>query len=216
MLIDCALVKNKIPEATVKRLSLYLNCIAEVGNSNSRISSEKLAKLARVNPAQVRRDLSYLGSLGTRGVGYDLSTLKNQLNIVLGLVEGWSAIIVGAGNLGSALAQYEGFEDKGFGIVGLYDVDSKKVSTKVAGIVVKHIEKINDDIKKYKVAIGIITTPSEFAQDTANLLISGGIKSILNFAPSRIESTDSGVVIKNVDLSQELQVLSYYLDEPLK
>jgi redox-sensing transcriptional repressor len=216
MLIDCALVKSKIPEATVKRLSLYLNCIAEVGNSNSRISSEKLAKLARVNPAQVRRDLSYLGSLGTRGVGYDLSTLKNQLNIALGLVEGWSAIIVGAGNLGSALAQYEGFEDKGFAIVGLYDVDSKKISTKIAGLVVKHIEKINDDVKKYKVAIGIITTPSEFAQDTANLLIAGGIKSILNFAPSRIESTDSGVVIKNVDLSQELQVLSYYLDEPLK
>ena len=81
MLIDCALVKSKIPEATVKRLSLYLNCIADVGNSNSRISSEKLANLARVNPAQVRRDLSYLGSLGTRGVGYDLSTLKNQLNI---------------------------------------------------------------------------------------------------------------------------------------
>ena len=150
MLIDCALVKSKIPEATVKRLSLYLNCIAEVGNSNSRISSEKLAKLARVNPAQVRRDLSYLGSLGTRGVGYDLSTLKNQLNIALGLVEGWSAIIVGAGNLGSALAQYEGFEDKGFAIVGLYDVDSKKISTKIAGLVVKHIEKINDDIKKYK------------------------------------------------------------------
>ena len=216
MLIDCALVKSKIPEATVKRLSLYLNCIAEVGNSNSRISSEKLAKLARVNPAQVRRDLSYLGSLGTRGVGYDLSTLKNQLNIALGLVEGWSAIIVGAGNLGSALAQYEGFEDKGFAIVGLYDVDSKKISTKIAGLVVKHIEKINDDVKKYKVAIGIITTPSEFAQDTANLLIAGGIKSILNFAPSRIESTDGGVVIKNVDLSQELQVLSYYLDEPLK
>ena len=209
-------MKSKIPEATVKRLSLYLNCIAEVGNSNSRISSEKLAKLARVNPAQVRRDLSYLGSLGTRGVGYDLLTLKNQLNIALGLVEGWSAIIVGAGNLGSALAQYEGFEDKGFAIVGLYDVDSKKISTKIAGLVVKHIEKINDDVKKYKVAIGIITTPSEFAQDTANLLIAGGIKSILNFAPSRIESTDSGVVIKNVDLSQELQVLSYYLDEPLK
>ena len=216
MLIDCALVKSKIPEATVKRLSLYLNCIAEVGNSNPRISSEKLAKLARVNPAQVRRDLSYLGSLGTRGVGYDLSTLKNQLNIALGLVEGWSAIIDGAGNLGSALAQYEGIEDKGFAIVGLYDVDSKKISTKIAGLVVKHIEKINDDVKKYKVAIGIITTPSEFAQDTANLLIAGGIKSILNFAPSRIESTDSGVVIKNVDLSQELQVLSYYLDEPLK
>jgi len=216
MLIDCALVKSKIPEATVKRLSLYLNCIADVGNSNSRISSEKLANLARVNPAQVRRDLSYLGSLGTRGVGYDLSTLKNQLNIALGLVEGWSAIIVGAGNLGSALAQYEGFEDKGFAIVGLYDVDSKKISTKIAGLVVKHIEKINDDVKKYKVAIGIITTPSEFAQDTANLLIAGGIKSILNFAPSRIESTDGGVVIKNVDLSQELQVLSYYLDEPLK
>ena len=208
-------MKNKIPPATVKRLSLYLSCVSEVDNKKPRISSEKLAKLAKVNPAQVRRDLSYLGSLGTRGVGYDVSTLKNQLKIELGLVKGWSVIIVGVGNLGTALAKYGGFEDKGFGIAGLYDIDTKKVSSKIAGLIVKPLEKIDEDTKKYKVAIGIIATPAEFAQATANVLIDAGIKSILNFAPSRLEGTDD-VVIRNVDLSQELQVLSYYLDEPLK
>ena len=112
---------------------------------------------------------------------------KNQLKIELGLVKGWSVIIVGVGNLGTALAQYGGFEDKGFGIAGLYDVDKKKVSSKVAGLIVKPLEKIDEDTKKYKVAIGIIATPAEFAQATANVLIDAGIKSILNFAPSPLE-----------------------------
>ena len=153
MLIDCALVKNKIPDATVKRLALYLSCVSEFDNNKARVSSEKLAKLAKVNPAQVRRDLSYLGTLGKRGVGYEISTLKNQLMLELGLVKGWRAVIVGTGNLGSALAHYVGFEDKGFGIVGLYDADAKKISSKVAGLEVKPIQKIYEDIKKNKVAI---------------------------------------------------------------
>ena len=206
-------MKNKIPPASVKRLSLYLNCLGDINEENHGVSSQKLANLAKVNPAQVRRDLSYLGTLGTRGVGYNISTLKNQLKIELGLVKGWSAIIVGVGNLGSALAQYDGFKEKGFGVVGLYDVDPKKISSQVAGLIVKSTEKIEDDCKKYEVAIGIIATPAGFAQQTANHLIKSGIKSILNFAPFRLENIGK-VHIRNVDLSQELQVLSYYLDSP--
>ena len=206
-------MKNKIPPASVKRLPLYLSCLGDINGGNGRVSSEKLADLAKVNPAQVRRDLSYLGTLGTRGVGYDITTLKNQLEIELGLVKGWSAIIVGAGNLGSALAQYDSFKEKGFGVVGLYDVDPKKISSQVAGLVIKSTEEMKEDCKKYKVAIGIITTPAEFAQETANLLIECGIQSILNFAPFRLQNIGN-VNIRNVDLSQELQVLSYYLDSP--
>ena len=206
-------MKNKIPPASVERLPLYLNCLGDINEGKSRVSSQKLAELAKVNPAQVRRDLSHLGTLGKRGVGYDISTLKNQLEIELGVVKGWSVIIVGIGNLGSALAKYDGFKEKGFGIVGLYDVDPKKISSQVAGLIIKSTEKIEEDCKKYKVAIGIITTPAEFSQETANLLIESGIKSILNFAPFRLQNIGN-VNIRNVDLSQELQVLSYYLDSP--
>ena len=159
----CALVKNNIPPTTVKRLPLYLSCLAELETNKKGISSKQLAELAKVNDAQVRRDLSYLGTLGTRGVGYDIATLENQLKLELGLVSGWSAIIIGIGNLGSALAHYGGFEDKGFGIVGLYDSDPKKVSSKVAGLVVKSTENVKSDAKKYKVAIGIIATPAELS-----------------------------------------------------
>lgn len=206
-------MKNKIPPASVKRLPLYLSCLGDINEGKGRVSSEKLADLAKVNPAQVRRDLSYLGTLGTRGVGYDITTLKNQLEIELGLVKGWTAIIVGAGNLGSALAQYDGFKEKGFGVVGLYDVDPKKISSKVAGLLIKSTEEMKEDCKKYKVAIGIIATPAEFAQETANSLIECGIQSILNFAPFRLQDVGN-INIRNVDLSQELQVLSYYLDTP--
>jgi len=206
-------VKNKIPPASVERLPLYLSCLGDLSAEKSRVSSEKLSSLAKVNSAQVRRDLSYLGTLGTRGVGYEITTLKNRLEIELGLVKGWNTIIVGVGNLGSALAQYDGFREKGFGVVGLYDVDPKKISSQVAGLVIKSTEEIEEDCKKYKVAIGIIATPAEFAQETANSLIACGIQSILNFAPFRLQNIGN-VNIRNVDLSQELQVLSYYLDSP--
>ena len=214
MPLDCALVKNKIPPATVKRLPIYLNCLGNIPKGSQRLSSTKLAELAKVKPAQVRRDLSYLGTLGTRGVGYEISTLRTQLRIELGLGQGWNAVIVGAGNLGTALAQYKGFEEKGFVIVGLYDTDEKKISSKITGLTVRPVEKIKEDFKSLPVAIGIIATPAEFAQETAINLVDAGVKSILNFAPIRIDNIGH-VQTRNVDLSQELQVLSYYLDRDL-
>ena len=216
MPLDCALVKEnrKIPPATVKRLPLYLQCLDQVDSDSIGISSKNLADLAKVNDAQVRRDLSYLGTLGTRGVGYDIKTLRNQLQLELGLVEGWSAVIVGVGNLGSALAHYGGFKDKGFGVVGLFDDDPKKINSQVAGLVVTPLNKMEEYCKKYNVAIGIIATPGEYAQGVANQLIECGVRSILNFAPVLLKNVKD-VQIRSVDLSQELQILSYYLDRPI-
>jgi redox-sensing transcriptional repressor len=214
--LDCALVKEnrKIPPATVKRLPLYLQCLDQIDSDSIGISSKNLANLAKVNDAQVRRDLSYLGTLGTRGVGYDIKTLRNQLQLELGLVEGWSAVIVGVGNLGSALAHYGGFKDKGFGVVGLFDDDPKKINSQVAGLVVTPLNKMEEYCKKYNVAIGIIATPGEYAQGVADQLIDCGVRSILNFAPVLLKNVKD-VQIRSVDLSQELQILSYYLDRPI-
>ena len=216
MPLDCALVKEnrKIPPATVKRLPLYLQCLDQIDSDSIGISSKNLADLAKVNDAQVRRDLSYLGTLGTRGVGYDIKTLRNQLQLELGLVEGWSAVIVGVGNLGSALAHYGGFKDKGFGVVGLFDDDPKKINSQVAGLVVTPLNKMDEYCKKYNVAIGIIATPGEYAQGVADQLIDCGVRSILNFAPVLLKNVKD-VQIRSVDLSQELQILSYYLDRPI-
>jgi len=214
--LDCALVKEnkKIPPATVKRLPLYLQCLDQIDSDSIGISSKHLADLAKVNDAQVRRDLSYLGTLGTRGVGYDIKTLSNQIQLELGLVEGWSAVIVGVGNLGSALAHYGGFKDKGFGVVGLFDDDPKKINSQVAGLVVTPLSKMEEYCKKYNVAIGIIATPGEYAQGVADQLIDCGVRSILNFAPILLKNVKD-VQIRSVDLSQELQILSYYLDRPI-
>jgi len=214
--LDCALVKEnkKIPPATVKRLPLYLQCLDQIDKDSIGISSKNLADLAKVNDAQVRRDLSYLGTLGTRGVGYDIKTLRNQIQLELGLVEGWSAVIVGVGNLGSALAHYGGFKDKGFGVVGLFDDDPKKINSQVAGLLVTPLNKMEEYCKKYNVAIGIIATPGEYAQGVADQLIDCGVRSILNFAPVLLKNVKD-VQIRSVDLSQELQILSYYLDRPI-
>ena len=216
MPLDCALVKEnrKIPPATVKRLPLYLQCLDQIDSDSIGISSKDLADLAKVNDAQVRRDLSYLGTLGTRGVGYDISTLRNQLQLELGLVEGWSAVIVGTGNLGSALAHYGGFREKGFGIVGLFDDDPKKINSQVAGLVIKPLNDLEKYCEKFNVAIGIIATPGKYAQEVADQLINCGVRSILNFAPVLLKNTPD-VQIRSVDLSQELQILSYYLDRPV-
>ena len=207
---------TNIPPATVQRLPLNLQCLDQIDTNSVGISSKKIAEIAKVNDAQVRRDLSYLGTLGTRGVGYDVITLRKQLELELGLVDGLSAIIVGIGNLGSALAEYGGFKEKGFKIVGLFDEDTKKLNKQIAGLTVNPISKMKDVCDKYNVAIGIIATPEEVAEEIADKLVDCGIKSILNFARAMLKNKP-GIQIRSVDLSQELQILSYYLDrKPLK
>ncbi len=207
-------INSNIPPATVKRLPLYLQCLEQIDSTTRGISSKKIAEIVKVNDAQVRRDLSYLGTLGTRGVGYDISKLRNQIELVLGLVDGWKAIIVGAGNLGSALAHYGGFKERGFKIVGLFDTDQKKIGKQLAGLTVKSIDEMKEVCTKYNVAIGIIATPKKVAENIASNLESCGVKSILNFAPVLLKNKP-GIQIRSVDLSQELQILSYYLERPV-
>jgi redox-sensing transcriptional repressor len=199
-----------IPEATVARLPVYLRSLAElVDEKIATVSSERLAEMAGVNAAKVRKDLSYLGSYGTRGVGYDVEYLLFQMSRELGLTHDWPVAIVGAGNLGSALANYGGFTQRGFPVAALFDSDRGKVGQKVHGVKVHHTDDIAVLAKKLKVGIGVIATPASAAQDVADKLVTAGVGSILNFAPTVIAVPD-GISLRKVDLALELQILSFY------
>ncbi len=201
---------RKIPEATVARLPLYLRSLLEVaGDGMATISSERLAELSGVNAAKVRKDLSYLGSYGTRGVGYDVEYLLFQMSRELGLTKDWHVVIAGIGNLGHALANYAGFTDRGFPVAALVDADPRVVGTVINGITVRHIDELQEIVADQAVSIGIIATPASAAQEVANQMIDAGVSSILNFAPT-IVSVPPDVSLRKVDLAVELQILSFY------
>lgn len=203
-------MKRPVPTVTVQRLPVYLQCLESLSAGQSNVSSDELATLAGVNPAKVRKDLSYLGTFGVRGVGYDVEQLRFQIRVELGLESDWPVVIVGVGNLGRALANYAGFGERGFHVVGLFDADPTKVGTSVDGLVVEPLEDLHDAVRDRGATIGIITTPAEAAQDVAEALAVAGVDSILNFAPTVLKPP-SGVEVRRVDLSTELQVLSFYL-----
>jgi redox-sensing transcriptional repressor len=173
------------------------------------VSSERLAEMAGVNAAKVRKDFSYLGSYGTRGVGYDVEYLLFQISRELGLTQDWPVVIVGVGNLGAALANYRGFSARGFRIVALVDADPSKCGNDVGGLIVEPLPDLPRIVTERRVAIGIIATPASAAQEVAGLLVSAGVTSILNFAPTVI-AVPPGVSLRKVDLSIELQILSFY------
>ena len=200
-----------IPEATVARLPIYLRALLDLaeGRGETNVSSEELASLAGVNAAKVRKDLSYLGSYGTRGVGYDIEYLLYQITRELGLTQDWPAAIVGVGNLGRALASYKGFSERGFRISALFDVDDAVIGKKVGGLEVQHLDELKDLVAAEGITIGIIATPPASAQEVAERLVDAGIKSILNFAPA-VVAVSPDVNVRKVDLSIELQILSFY------
>jgi len=201
---------QRIPEATVARLPVYLRSLVQLAESKTAtISSESLADLAGVNAAKVRKDLSFLGSYGTRGVGYDVEYLLYQISRELGLTQDWPVVIVGVGNLGLALAKYGGFEIRGFKIAALVDAHPQKVGERVGDLVVRHVDELSPLVAAERIAIGIIATPASAAQDVADRLVAAGVTSILNFAPARLDVAD-GVSVRKVDLSTELQILSFY------
>jgi len=202
-------VKKPVPRATVQRLPLYLQLLDERADQAG-TSSDELAALAGIGAAKVRKDLSYLGCFGTRGVGYDVEQLRFEIRRALGLTSGWSLAIVGLGNLGSALANYAGFQDGGFGVVGLFDEDPAKVGSDIAGLTVEPLERLEKAVAERGIDIGVVAVPAESAQDVADRLTACGIRSILNFAPTVIHVPD-GVEVRRVDLSTELQVLGYHL-----
>jgi redox-sensing transcriptional repressor len=201
---------RRIPEATVARLPVYLQVLVEQGEAGvDGISSEGLAELAGVNAAKVRKDLSYLGSYGTRGVGYEVDYLVYQIRRELGLEHEWPVVIVGAGNLGQALAGYGGFNERGFPVAGIVDIDANKLDTVVGGTRVRPLADLPQIVAARNVSIGVIATPPTAAQDAADRLVKAGVTSILNFAPV-VLSVPAGVTIRKVDLAVELQILSYH------
>ena len=192
------------------RLPVYLRVLVELAErGDATVSSEGLAEAAGVNSAKVRKDLSYLGSYGTRGVGYDVAYLIHQVRRELGLTQDWSVLIAGIGNLGHALANYRGFTERGFRVVALVDSDPRKVGEAVAGLEIRPISEMAGLTREQEVAIGIISTPAAAAQEVADLMVASGIRSILNFAPAVI-SVPSEVSLRKVDLSIELQILGFY------
>jgi redox-sensing transcriptional repressor len=206
------LMRNRpIPEATVARLPMYLRSLLDLAESRGAltVSSEELARLAGVNAAKVRKDLSYLGSYGTRGVGYDIEYLLYQISRELGLTQDWPTALIGIGNLGRALASYKGFAERGFAITALFDVSDDIVGSEVGGMIVRHLDELKEAVVQEGLCIGVVTTPPAAAQEVAEHLVDAGIKSILNFAPTHV-NVPPDVNVRKVDLSVELQILSFY------
>src|SRR5450432_2827318 len=199
-----------IPEATIARLPLYLRALYTLADRGiGSVSSEELAAAAGVNSAKLRKDLSHLGSYGTRGVGYDVEYLVYQVSRELGLTQDWPVVIIGAGNLGRALANYGGFASRGFRIAALLDCDPAVVGTVIARHTVRSAAEIEDVVTRYAVSIGVIAAPAAAAQDVCDRLVAAGVTSILNFAPV-VLNVPSGVDVRKVDLSIELQILAFH------
>jgi redox-sensing transcriptional repressor len=207
---DPATANHGIPDATVARLPVYLRALYALADHGvATVSSEELAAAAGVNSAKLRKDLSHLGSYGTRGVGYDVDYLIYQVSRELGLTQDWPVLIVGAGNLGRALANYGGFASRGFRIAALVDADPAMVGTVIARHTVRSEAEIEAVIERFDVSIGVIATPAAVAQNVCDRLVAAGVTSILNFAPV-VLSVPSGVDVRKVDLSIELQILAFH------
>lgn len=203
---------RKIPEPTILRLSAYRRCLEEHKEQSNIpfISSQELGKLSNRNAAIVRKDLSYFGEYGVPGKGYNVERLQIHIERILNLKRKQTAILVGVGNLGKALLGYPGFKKHGFEIVAAFDGDPKKIGRKVAGIEIRRPAEVSEIVKKNKVRIGILTVSAAAAQEVANNLIAAGIRAIVNFSPARIW-VPQNVTLRNVDLTRELEVASYYL-----
>lgn len=202
--------RRRIPSAAVNRLPVYLQILTDLQlTETTQVSSDQLAALANVNAAKVRKDLSYLGTYGTRGVGYEVTFLIYQIKRELGLLSQWKTIVVGAGNLGSAITVNGGFTSRGFPVVAIFDVDPRKVGTRVGELVVRNLDELKDFVRSNGVHIGVLAVPSTAAQSVADDLIAAGIGSLLNFAPV-VLTAPKGVTVRNVDLGVELQILGYH------
>lgn len=202
--------RPRVPEATVARLPLYLRALHAVADAGTAmVSSEELAVAAGVNSAQVRKDLSQLGSYGTRGVGYEVAHLDREISRELGLTRPRAVAIVGIGNLGHALAGYGGFAPRGVRIGALLDADPARIGESINGLRVRSVDELEAAVRSEEITIGVIATPVEAAQATCDRLVEAGVSSILNFAPTTLV-VGPEVDVRKVDLSVELQILSFH------
>jgi redox-sensing transcriptional repressor len=203
--------KLDIPRKTVYRLSLYYRALQRLKtNEVGTVSSAALAKAAGVKPTQLRKDLTYFGQFGTRGLGYSVEALSKQLTDVLGTTRLQPVILVGAGHLGSALLRYPGFAKEGFEVVAAFDVDASRTRARNLGVKILPMKDVGDFVRENRIKMAILTVPGTVAQEVANELIEAGVLAILNFAPIILQVPDN-VVVNNVDLAIELENLSYFI-----
>lgn len=202
---------KRIADSTVRRLSVYLRFLeGSAQRGLTTVSSAELARHGGTTSAQVRKDLSFFGSFGKRGLGYSVPELTNSLRDILGLGREWNVVIVGAGKIGTALAQYDGFRPRGFHVVAVYDTDSGKVGTRWDGIVVRDFSQVAHDLASQPIDIAVLAVPAEGAQDAVRRLVDAGVKAILNFAPVQLK-VPPDVAVRSVNMAMELEGLSYEL-----
>lgn len=203
--------RRRIAESTIHRLSLYFRTLS-VAEKEDRgtISSKELARREKLTPAQVRKDLSFFGSFGTRGLGYPVTELKERIGGILGLNRTWNVALVGVGNIGSALVSYKEFAKQGFNIVRVFDNDQRKIGSKHRGVTVSDIRRLKEEVKSGEVEILILAVPGPVAQTVVDEAIKAGIKAILNFAPVQLKVPDD-VYLRNENMSMELEYLSFAL-----
>jgi len=202
---------KRIADSTVRRLSLYLRFLEESAQRGlTTISSDELARRGGTTSAQVRKDLSFFGSFGKRGLGYSVPELSSSLREILGLGRRWRVLIVGAGKIGTALAQYHGFAQRGFHVVAVYDRDPRKIGTKWGALVVRDTAELEHDLAEQPVDIAVVATPAEEAQPVVDRLVAAGISAVLNFAPVQL-SVPSEVTLRHVNMAMELEALSFAL-----
>jgi len=201
---------SKVPKPTIKRLAMYNRFLKELSEEGTpKTSSQEIADALNIKASQVRKDLSYFGEFGKRGVGYDVESLCSKIQKILGAERIWNVAIIGVGNLGRAISHYPELEKNKFQIVAAYDIDKRKInSTLLPGIPIRHIKELKNKNNDIDFEIAILTVPSNVAQEVANILIEAGIKGILNFAPVTLNSDDR-VVIENVDFVISLKTLTY-------
>ena len=202
---------RKIADSTVRRLSLYLRVLEEfTAEGRETVSSAALAERGGTTSAQVRKDLSFFGSFGKRGLGYPVAALTHRVRDILGLDRSYRVVVVGAGKIGGALAQYRGFAERGFEVVAVYDQDSTQVGSALDGLVVRDVSHLDADLAAHPADIMIIATPAAAAQPVAEIAVRRGVPAILNFAPHQLAAPDD-VLVRNVNMALELEALSYAL-----
>lgn len=202
---------EKISELTTNRLSVYLRCLTELArNGEKTVSSDTLAERFHLNSAQIRKDLANFGEFGVRGVGYYVDALQDHLTKILGLDREHRVAIIGAGRLGTALADYHGFKQSNFTVTALFDVDKKKVGKKAGGVEIFDMKNFASTVKKDKIEVAVIAVPAEFADDVLQKVVKAGIKAVMNFAPVPLGVSED-VKLKTVDLTTSLESLSYFL-----
>lgn len=202
---------KRIAESTVRRLSMYLRYLENLDTMGQQTaSSDELAQLCGTTPAQVRKDLSFFGSFGKRGLGYPVHELTAHLREILGLEREWKVVIVGAGKIGAALANYRGFRQRGFRVVGVYDNDPEKIGQPWGEVTVQDIAELPDDVAREETPIAVLAIPSDHAQRVVDRIVAAGIRAILNFAPAQI-TVPPHVSLKSVNMAMELEGLSFAL-----